>query len=65
MYVLPIKRALSEETRVQTVRLCSKKIFDLHKGLGDDDAYYITQHGNPENIYMAISKELYDTIFND
>ena len=66
--MLKIKRVLTEDNRIGTVRLSNKHdglgIFDLYKGNGDDSTnYYATIHGNPETIVMAITSDLYDQIF--
>jgi len=61
---LPIKRILSEDTRLGTITIIDK-CYDLHKGLGEDSQnYYITKHGNGNIIYAMITKELYEKMFN-
>ena len=64
MNELPIKRNLSEETRLGTILIISE-CYDLHKGLGDDKTnYYITKHGKEDIIYAMITRELYEKMFN-
>ena len=61
---LPIKRILSEETRLGTILIIGQ-CYDLHAGLGDDKTnYYITKHANPDIIYAMITRELYEKMFN-
>jgi len=61
---LPIKRILSEDTRLGTVTI-HNQIYDLHKGIGDDSTnYYITKHGDGSIIYAVFTKEIYNSIFN-
>ena len=64
MKSLSIKRALSENTRIQTITLYCE-IYDLHQGLGDDNSYYITKHADPDKIYACFSKEMFELIFRD
>ncbi len=64
MSELPIKRILSEDTRLGTVTIKSQA-YDLHKGLGDDSGnYYITKHATPDVIYGAFTREIYEKIFD-
>ena len=64
MHELPIKRILSEETRLGTI-LIKGQCYDLHEGIGDDKVnYYITKHANSDIIYMIITRELYEKLFN-
>jgi len=61
---LPIKRILSEETRLGTILIIGQ-CYDLHQGLGDDSKnYYITKHANSNIIYAMITRELYEKMFN-
>lgn len=62
MKELPIKRNLSEETRVQTITIWGG-VFDLHQGEGDDSCYYITKHAEEDTIYAMFSKEMFEHIF--
>ena len=64
MKELPLKRILSEETRLGTITI-KGQCYDLHKGLGDDKTnYYITKHADGSLIYAIIAKELYELMFN-
>lgn len=58
-----IKRVLEEENRLQTILLHPDGAYDLYKGSGDDTCMYVTEHGNPNIILMAITKELWYRIF--
>jgi len=61
---LPLKRILSEDTRLGTI-LIKDQCYDLHAGLGDDKTnYYITKHADGSIIYAVITKELYELMFN-
>jgi len=61
---LPIKRILSEETRLGTITILGQ-CYDLHAGIGDDRVnYYITKHGDSDIIYMMITRELYEIMFD-
>ena len=59
---LPIKRNLSEETRLQTI-IVKGRVYDLHYGLGDDRNYYITEHAQEDKIYAVLTDEIYNQIF--
>jgi hypothetical protein len=61
MKCLPIKRTLSEETRIQTVILAPNHVYDLHKDNNGD--YCITEHGSYENVVMVVTKELWQAMF--
>jgi hypothetical protein len=63
MSEIRIRRILNEDNRVGTVILYPDGVFDLYKGLGDDDCFYITEHGNPNKIVMAITTTMYHNIF--
>jgi len=64
MKELPIKRTLSEDTRLGTILIIGQ-CYDLHAGLGDDKAnYYITKHGDESIIYAMITRELYELMFD-
>jgi hypothetical protein len=62
MSEIRMHRILDEDNRVGTITLYSNGIFDLYKGLGDDGCYYVTEHGNPTKIVMAITMDLYNKI---
>lgn len=64
---LPIKRNLSEETRLSSIVLTKKgNVFELHQGIGDDSKnLYITEHGNPDKIYMMVSSDLWNLVFEN
>ncbi len=64
MRELPIKRCLSEDTRLGAASI-KNQVYDLHKGLGDDSInYYITKHADPGTIYAVFVREIYESIFN-
>ena len=64
MKELPLKRILSEETRLGTITI-KGQCYDLHAGIGDDRTnYYITKHAEESIIYAVITKELYELMFN-
>jgi len=64
MNELLINCCLSEETRLGTI-LIKGKIYDEHKGLGDNSKnYYITKHRSYDVIYAVFTREIYDLIFN-
>jgi hypothetical protein len=62
---LPLKRNLDEDTRLQSVVLHygGKGVYSLHRGRGDDDAFYITDHKDPEKILMVITRDLWEAVF--
>lgn len=66
MNELPLKRCLSEDTRVGTITIKNKnQVYDLHKGLGDDSKnYYIVEHASYDIILAVFTKEIYENIFN-
>lgn len=63
MKELPIKRCLSEDTRLGTITI-KNIVYDLHEGIGDDKKnYYITKHGKEDIIYAIFTREIYESIF--
>jgi len=61
---LPLKRILSEETRLGTITI-KGQCYDLHEGIGDDSTnYYITKHAEGSIIYAVFTKELYEAMFD-
>lgn len=63
MKPLPIKRILTEDNRLQSIHFHGN-VYDLYRGQGDDKInYYVTEHGDPEQIFMAITRELWEQIF--
>lgn len=64
MKPLPIKAALNEDDRLGEVILARKHVLSLYEGAGSDDGvYYLTDNGNPDKIYMAVNRELWNGIF--
>ena len=64
--LLPVKRILNEETRIQTIVLYKPDgVYDMHRGLGDDKTIYITEHGNPDNIILWCTQDLWNKIFGN
>jgi len=64
MNELPIKRILSEDTRLGSITI-KGNVYDEHQGLGDDSTnYYITKHANPDVIYAVFTREIYESIFD-
>ena len=62
--LLPVNRVLNEETKLQTIILHKPDgVYDMHRGLGDDKTIYITEHGNPDNVILWCTQELWDKIF--
>ena len=59
-----IKRAFQEDNRIQSIIL-HYEIYDMYKGNGDDECYYITEKNNPDKILMAITKELWSKMFEN
>ena len=63
MKPLPIKRALSEDTRLSSAHLESSVLLDLHRDPHGEPIYYFTERGNPDDIYMMVDAELWSKIF--
>jgi hypothetical protein len=63
MNQLPIKRCLDEDNRLYTVHI-KDTVYDLYCGSGDDkNTLYLTEHGQPDTIYMIITEEIWNAIF--
>jgi hypothetical protein len=61
---LPMKNGLNEKTKLKTVMLYEPDgIYEMHRGLGEDKTIYITYRGNPDNVLMWCTQELWDKIF--
>ena len=61
---LPINVQLDEDTRLDSIFFNSRPgTFELHSGRGDDEAIYVTKHGDPSKIYMVSTEELWNWIF--
>jgi len=64
MKPLPIKKVLHEKNRLGEIILARKHVLSLYQGMGDDsEFYYLTENGNTNKIYMAVSRELWNDIF--
>lgn len=63
MKPLPIKPALSEDTRLGDIHLGNSVLVEIHSDPTGEPIYYIAEHGNPGNIYMVVDKELWNKIF--
>ena len=64
MKPLPINNALREDDRLGEIVLARKHVLSLYQGMGDDsEFYYLTESGKPDKIYMAVSRELWNDIF--
>jgi len=64
MKKLPMNCILNNQTRLKIIVLYEPDgIYEMHRGLGDDRTIYITENGNPDNILMWCTQELWDRIF--
>ena len=64
MKPLPIKRVLDEDNRLGEIILARQHVLSLYEGTdGESDVYYLTDNGKPDNIYMVVSRELWNDIF--
>jgi len=64
MKPLPIKKVLHEKNRLGEIILARKHVLSIYKGTGDEsEIYYLTENGNPEIIYMMVSREVWNNIF--
>ena len=68
---LQIKASINEETRLGTVILHFDNdgagcCYDLYCGMGDDhDKRFVTKKGNPNEILMMCTEDLWNAIFED
>ena len=68
---LQIKAPVNEETRLGTVILHFDNsgagcCYDLYCGTGNDhDMRYVTKKGNPNEILMICTRDLWNAIFED
>lgn len=63
MKEIPIKRELSEDTRLESVYFNSQQgVFSLHF---KDDCYYVTDHSDETKIYAVFTKEMYKIWFEN
>ena len=61
---LPISGCFDEDTRLDSIFFNSRPgIFELHSGRGDDEAIYVSKHGDPSKIYMVCTEEIWNWIF--
>ena len=64
MKPLPIKKVLHEKNRLGEITLARKHVLSLYQGTGDEsEIYYLTEQCNPEIIYMMVSREVWNDIF--
>ncbi len=60
---IPIKRELSEETRLQSIWVKPNAgVFSLHF---KDGFYYITSHSDYTKIYAVFAEEMHKLMFSD
>ena len=63
MKPLPIKKKLSEDTRLSSIYMGASVLVEIHRDPDGESVYYITEHANPENIFMMTDRELWNNIF--